>query len=653
MSGRIFAASLVLVWTSSAALEPIPPIEQRLPAAGEVVVELDLHDELLDRVQQLSEKVWEVDFKEHSADVGVLVKAVEYALDHHEFYSEKEIPLATEILDLAEARLGELVGEEPPSWTLARGRVVRGYESSIDESYQPYGLEIPETLDLSRPVPLLVWLHGRGDKVTDLHFLKRCLEKSQALGGFVADQEDVIILHPFGRQCVGWKHAGEIDVFEAIADVMKNYPVDSDRVALAGFSMGGAGAWHIGAHYRDHFCAVHAGAGFAETKEYNRLTPDQYPASYVQTLWRLYDVPHYTRNFLNGPLLAYSGEEDKQKQAADLMGRELTEVGHELRHVIGEGMGHKYDEASVQAIWSWLRECWAEGRPKRLKKISWQTPTLRYPGYQWLRFEALDSHWQSAAAEAVWDDASGEIILEVENVSGLSIIAGPERDLSGVTLKIDGQAVGAAEPGFPFEAVSLVRQDGEWQLGDGEVVRKKPGLQGPIDDAFMSRFVVVPPDRDPESPTFARWVSFELEHFRSRWKALMRGEVIQRSSDELNSRDIREANLILWGDPESNAMLAEIADQLPVVWRKGEFEFLGKTYSRDETAPLLIFPNPLNRNRYVVLNSGLTFRSNHDRTNSQQNPKLPDWAMIGLDQLPDAEAPGRIIEAGFFNERWR
>ena len=133
----------------------------------------------------------------------------------------------------------------------------------------------------------------------------------------------------------------------------------------------------------------------------------------------------------------------------------------------------------------------------------------------------------------------------------------------------------------------------------------------------------------------------------------MRGEFLEKPSDELNSRDIREANLVLWGDPGSNAMLAEIADRLPVVWRDGEFEFEGETYSTSEAAPVLIFPNPLNPDRYVVINSGLTFREAHDRTNSQQNPKLPDWAVIGLDQWPDDEAPGRIIKAGFFDERWR
>jgi hypothetical protein len=57
--------------------------------------------------------------------------------------------------------------------------------------------------------------------------------------------------------------------------------------------------------------------------------------------------------------------------------------------------------------------------------------------------------------------------------------------------------------------------------------------------------------------------------------------------------------------------------------------------------------------KYVVLNSGVTFREAHDRTNSLQNPKLPDWAVIDLSQPPDAATPGRIAAADFFDEEWK
>ena len=133
----------------------------------------------------------------------------------------------------------------------------------------------------------------------------------------------------------------------------------------------------------------------------------------------------------------------------------------------------------------------------------------------------------------------------------------------------------------------------------------------------------------------------------------MRGEFLEKSSDDLDSDDIRDANLVLWGDPDSNPMLAEIVDRLPIEWSGTEFRFRGKRGDTGSEVPVLIFPNPLNPDRYVVINSGLTFREGHDRTNSLQNPKLPDWAIIGLDKDPDALAPGRILDAGFFDEEWK
>ena len=636
------------------ALAPIPPIERRLPPRGEVELKKSVREDLEKRVQELSDRVWEIDFKEDAADVGALVKAVELALEHGEFYKEADVELATEILDLAQERHRLIEEEDATPWARESGLVVRGYRSKIDDSYQPFGLEIPADLDRSKPVPLLVWLHGRGDKITDLHFIQRCRTKSQAFGGMVADQQDAIILHPFGRHCVGWKHAGEIDVFEAIARVQEEYLIDPDRIALAGFSMGGAGAWHIGAHYRDQFCAVHAGAGFAETKEYNGLTPDQYPSEVEQILWQWYDVPSYARNLRNGPLLAYSGADDKQKQAADLMARELKKVGHDLRHVIGEGMGHKYHPDSVVEIWGWLKEAWKEGRDLSPDRILWQTPTLRYPGFEWMQIQGLHEHWTPAFVEANWNRESREIAIQSKNVNSFLLAPGDGSNLEGLTVRIEDQAVAIEDPGFAIEAAHLsLDEEGKWGWGERDGLRKRPGLQGPIDDAFLSRFIVVGPDEDPSGLKLSRWVEFESDHFRKRWKALMRGELLEMGASELDSDDVRDANLVLWGDPKSNPVIAEMIDRLPIEWDEEKFRFRGKEYRSDEAVPVFIFPNPLNPKRYVVINSGLTFREGHDRTNSLQNPKLPDWAVVGFEQDPDGLAPGKILDAGFFSESWK
>jgi hypothetical protein len=67
----------------------------------------------------------------------------------------------------------------------------------------------------------------------------------------------------------------------------------------------------------------------------------------------------------------------------------------------------------------------------------------------------------------------------------------------------------------------------------------------------------------------------------------------------------------------------------------------------------MIYPNPLNPTRYIVLNSGHTFREDHNRTNSQQTPKLPDYTIIDLNTPASGKSPGKIAAAGFFDERWQ
>jgi hypothetical protein len=114
-------------------------------------------------------------------------------------------------------------------------------------------------------------------------------------------------------------------------------------------------------------------------------------------------------------------------------------------------------------------------------------------------------------------------------------------------------------------------------------------------------------------------------------------------------------NLVRWGDADSNSVVRRLADELPVKFGDGSWSFGGQVFDANRFVPVLISPPPrsVEARSYIVLNSGLTFREGHDRTNSLQNPKLPDWAVIDLTQPPDAYAPGRIHDAGFFDEQWR
>ena len=68
--------------------------------------------------------------------------------------------------------------------------------------------------------------------------------------------------------------------------------------------------------------------------------------------------------------------------------------------------------------------------------------------------------------------------------------------------------------------------------------------------------------------------------------------------------------------------------------------------------PVLIYPNPLNPEKYVVLNSGFTFREYDYLNNARQISKLPDWAIVDVTVAPNERWPGKITSAGFFGEKW-
>jgi hypothetical protein len=167
------------------------------------------------------------------------------------------------------------------------------------------------------------------------------------------------------------------------------------------------------------------------------------------------------------------------------------------------------------------------------------------------------------------------------------------------------------------------------------------GLQGPIDDAFLDRFVFVSPTGTAAAPAVAGWVASEEKRAINEWRRQFRGEAQVRDDKDITDADIASSNLVLWGDPGSNRVLARIADKLPMKWPGGT------------QALILVYPNPLNPKKYVVLNSGFTFREQDYASNAMQTPKLPDFAIVGTSTAAGTKWPGKIVKAGFFNEDWK
>jgi hypothetical protein len=165
--------------------------------------------------------------------------------------------------------------------------------------------------------------------------------------------------------------------------------------------------------------------------------------------------------------------------------------------------------------------------------------------------------------------------------------------------------------------------------------------------------VFVKPTGRAAHPAIGTWVEAELARAIDTWRVNFRGAARVVADTGVTPEMIRDLHLVLWGDPASNAVLARILPKLPLEWNAATLRLNGRDYAAATHAPVLVYPNPLATDRYVVLNSSYTFRQGSSNTNALQTPKLPDWAVVNLDTPPSIAAPGRIEAAGFFDEIWR
>ena len=124
----------------------------------------------------------------------------------------------------------------------------------------------------------------------------------------------------------------------------------------------------------------HPGAGFAETPEFLNVFQKEKvePTWYEKKLWHLYNATDYAQNLFNLPTVAYSGEIDRQKQAADVMAREMKKVGLELTHIIGPKTGHSYEKDAKEEVNKRIDAIVEKGQPKLPKEVKFTTYTLRY-----------------------------------------------------------------------------------------------------------------------------------------------------------------------------------------------------------------------------------------------------------------------------------
>lgn len=99
-------------------------------------------------------------------------------------------------------------------------------------------------------LPMIVFLHGAGERGDDIEKLKVHGPPKKINNG---EDMPFIVLSP---QCKENRRWDPQTIKILIEQIMKDYPVDQNRVYLTGLSMGGYGTWDLAVKYPHRFAAI-------------------------------------------------------------------------------------------------------------------------------------------------------------------------------------------------------------------------------------------------------------------------------------------------------------------------------------------------------------------------------------------------------------
>lgn len=171
-----------------------------------------------------------------------LANAGETGFDRVDFQSEfKEASLILDALD---------AGRDP--FAAQRGDFRKAYFSKVDHTLQPFRVFVPSSYDSTKAYPLVIALHGMGGDENSYF-------EAYGKGAFTSEAEKhgYIVACPKGRKPASmYMGDAERDVMDVLADMMRAYRIDPDRVYLTGHSMGGFGTWTVAMNHPEVFAAI-------------------------------------------------------------------------------------------------------------------------------------------------------------------------------------------------------------------------------------------------------------------------------------------------------------------------------------------------------------------------------------------------------------
>jgi predicted peptidase len=215
----------------------------------------------------------------------------------------------------------------------------------------PYTVYVPRAFDASKRWPVILFLHGAGERGTDAL-------RSTQIGVAAAiranpDRVPAIVVFPQAPPDSRWLDEPADAAMAALEKSIVEFHGDRNRIYLTGLSMGGYGTYHLALAHPDTFAALVVVCG-------GLLPHDSTTAVHQSPLTMSAADPYaFTAHALRHlPIRLFHGDADPVIPVSEsrMMAEALTREGADVRYVEFPGVGHNaWDRAYGDAeLWDWL-----------------------------------------------------------------------------------------------------------------------------------------------------------------------------------------------------------------------------------------------------------------------------------------------------------
>jgi len=517
-----------------------------------------------------------------------------------------------------------------------------GYRDEVDGSAQWALAYLPGGYDPAKKWPLIVKLHGynpanpeyvRWWGVDSRHHVLADTEYNGHQG--------VIYMEPRGRGNTQYLGIGDQDVVRVIQLAKERFNVDEDRVYLMGDSMGGWGTWNVGTRHPDLFAAI--APIFGGVDYHSQLSEDALAKltpldRYLQEKGSSWSM---AESLVNMPIFVHHGDVDQSVNVeySRYGVRLLQRWGYNIRYEELPGYGHE-DLNRWADIFNWFLEHRREANPARVRL---HTAELKNASAYWARIDQAASPGDFMTLDAEIMDPN-TIRLDTRNVARLT--------LSPVSPLIDRDKAVTVNWNGVAQEVSF--EAGRLRLGAAASgAEKGPRIAGGVSDVFNTPFAIVV-GTSASDPEMKQICADKAAALAGAWKDWQRVPARVLKDSELTDADAARYSLILIGGPDANLVTRKLAGGIPLEISADHVKIGPRSFPAADARVQLIYPNPLNKQRYVVViaatsAAGMFFVNFNEVSGGEFDYQIQDGHILGTS---GGSATDIAVADGWFNSRW-